>query len=72
MKTESRGRELGSYLVKRIEDGTFKKNHLPNHGDDFTHGSEELLVYKMNRYMGSCGHAMMEKRLENKECVYFG
>ena len=72
MKSESRGWELGTQLVERIKSGEFPKNHLMNHGENFTGGSEELLVYELNRYMGSCGHAMKDWRLAQKGCTYLG
>ena len=72
MKQASRGWELGKRLVEQIKNGEFPKNHLTNHGEEFTGGPEELLVYEMNRYMSSCGHAMMEKRLAQKGCTYLG
>ena len=72
MSTESKGRELGMQLVERMKAGTFPKNHLTNHGEDFTHGSEGLLIYALKRRMGSCGYVMMEKRLQKKGCMYLG
>lgn len=72
MKQASRGRELGECLVEQLTSGEFAKNHLPNHGDDFTGGPEKLFLYEMNRYMSSCGHAMMERRLSQKGCTYLG
>lgn len=72
MKQISKGRELGKQLVEQLKNGDFPKNHLSNHGKNFTGGREELLVYEMNRYMSSCGHAMMENRLAQKGCTYLG
>lgn len=72
MGQERKGRELGMRLVERIKSGEFPKNHLMNHGEDFTGGSEELLVYELDCYMSSCGHAMMEWRMAQKGCAYFG
>ena len=72
MKTINAGLELGKQLVAQIHAGTFPKNHLVNHGEEFKGGPEELFIYEMSRYMGSCGHAMMENRLSQKGCTYLG
>ena len=72
MRQEKRGQELGAKLVERIKSGEFPKNHLMNHGENFTGGSEDLLVYEFDRYMCSCGHAMMNFRLAKKGCIYLG
>ncbi len=68
----STGLQIGRQLVMEIRTGEFPKNHLINHGEEFKGGPEELFVYEMSRYMGSCGHAMMENRLLKKGCTYLG
>lgn len=55
-----------------IEKGAIPKNHLTNHGKDFTGGAEQLAREAFVRYEGSCGRKLMQLRLKEKGCKYIG
>lgn len=67
--------ELGLYtdeLVERMEDGRLVKDHLINHGEDFTGGPEQLALEKFITYISSCGYVLMETRLQKEGVAYYG
>lgn len=59
-------------FVERIADGTIQKNHLVNHGDNFTKGPEGIARMRFNRYIGSCGYQLMRHRIETEARIYRG
>lgn len=68
----TRGHECALNLLERLENGTFSKNHLTNHSDNFTGGREQLAREAFDTYIGSCGYMLMEIRLNEMENVYYG
>ena len=69
---QSKVSERAKLFLKRIEDGTIQKNHLVNHGEDFTKGPEGIACMRFNRYIGSCGYQLMRHRIETEARVYRG
>lgn len=62
----------GKKLVDSLKDGSFVKNHRPNHAPDFDKGYEELYRTRFVNYLGSCGCFLMDKRLGTKGREYRG
>lgn len=69
---EREGKILGEKLYDGLLDGTFKKYHLPNHGENFTGDLEILARWKFNKYIGSCTYLLLNNSLNKKGCVYRG
>lgn len=57
-------KRAAEFLAQRLVDGSLKKDYLPNPSTNFTGGPEQLARMAFNRYLGSCGYALMEMRLK--------
>lgn len=68
---ENASSQAKNYLTK-LQNGTFKKDHLPNHGENFTGDLENLAKQAFEKYEGSCGRMLMRIRLDKKGCRYIG
>lgn len=64
--------ERAKKFVERVADGKIQKNHLINHGEDFTKGPEGIACRRFNRYIGSCGYQLMRHRIETEARIYRG
>lgn len=62
----------GTKLVDMLKDGSFVKNHRPNHAPDFDKGYEELYRARFVSYLGSCGCFLMDGRLNARGREYRG
>ena len=72
MCNSEQGAKLGRSLCERIKAGTFKKDFLTNHGDDFTGGQEELVLWQFNRYISSCAYYLLKKHQDERGVLYEG
>lgn len=66
------GKNAAESLVQRLIRGEFPEKCLANHSIDFTGGPEQLARVAFNHYLGSCGYALMQRRLEEKGSSYHG
>lgn len=64
--------EHADSLVLRLKEESFEKFYLPNHGNNFTGGPEDLARIRFNKYIGSCTHAVIHLKTNNLECEYSG
>lgn len=65
-------RRNGQKLVDSLMDGSFVKNHRPNHAPDFDKGYEDLYRNRFVNYLGSCGCFLMDRRLDARGREYRG
>lgn len=56
----------GKKLIYAIENNMIVKDYLPNHGNTFHGGYEELYLNKFRTYLGSASRAIINRGL-NKE-----
>lgn len=61
-----------SLFVDRIENGSIQKRYLTNHGFEYTNGPEGIAEMRFDRYIVSCGHRLMKKRIEMEDNRYHG
>jgi hypothetical protein len=54
---------IGEKMVYAIENGQIMKDYLPNHGDTFHGGYEELYLHKFKTYLGSVSRAIINRNL---------
>ncbi len=54
---------IGEKIVSAIKNGQIMKDYLPNHGDTFHGGYEELYLYRFKTYLGSVSRAILNRNL---------
>lgn len=70
INNQSKGYKLGVDLINRINNGQFEKDHLPNHGTQFTGGAERMSLERFHQYLYSCTYYLITQRLEKEEYMY--
>ena len=63
MSNEKTFSSIGEKIVYAMEKGLIKKDFLPNHGNTFHGGYEELYLYKFKTYLGSVSRAIVNRNL---------
>lgn len=64
--------QYADFLIERLKNGQFPRYNLPNHGEDFSGGPENLAREKFISYMGSCSHMIMRMNTDELRCRYYG
>lgn len=63
MNNEKTFSSIGEKIVYDIENSLIEKDYLPNHGNQFYEGHEELYLYKFKTYLGSVSREIVNRNL---------
>lgn len=67
--TSTAAQKAAQRFLKRLQDGTIKKDILPNSFEDYTGRKEQEDLEAYNRYLYTLAY---ESYLENRKVVYYG